>query len=91
MEVSIGWDRGQEPSNRECPDHISAVGIMGTPSWHNGYPNVLIGRVAQTVIDILCSDLRWPRDNSMELSTEYQRTSTLEVRREVGGNGLFPD
>ena len=40
MEVSIRWDRGQE---RECPDHISAVGIMGTPSWHNGYPKVLIG------------------------------------------------
>ena len=26
VEVSIGWDRGQEPSNRECPDHIGAVG-----------------------------------------------------------------
>ena len=26
MEVSIGRDRGQEPYNRECPDHIGAVG-----------------------------------------------------------------
>ena len=26
VEVSIGRDRGQEPSNRECSDHISAVG-----------------------------------------------------------------
>ena len=26
MEVSIGRDRGQEPSNRECPDHIGAIG-----------------------------------------------------------------
>ena len=28
-EVPIGWDRGQEPSNRECPDHIDAVGTYG--------------------------------------------------------------
>ena len=26
VEVSIGRDRGQGPSNRECPDHIGAVG-----------------------------------------------------------------
>ena len=31
MEVSIGWDKGEDPSNRECPnrecpDHIGAVG-----------------------------------------------------------------
>ena len=29
MEVSIGRDRGQEPSSRECPNHISAVGSYG--------------------------------------------------------------
>ena len=29
VEVSIGQDRGQEPSNCECPDHISAVGTYG--------------------------------------------------------------
>ena len=26
VEVSIQRDRGQEPSNRECPGHIGAVG-----------------------------------------------------------------
>ena len=26
MEVSIRRDRGQDPSNRDCPDHIGAVG-----------------------------------------------------------------
>ena len=26
VEVSIGRDRGQEPSNCECPDHVGAVG-----------------------------------------------------------------
>ena len=26
LEVSIGRDRGKEFSNRECPDHIGAVG-----------------------------------------------------------------
>ena len=25
-EVSIGQDRGQEPFNHECPDHVGAVG-----------------------------------------------------------------
>ena len=29
MEVSIGWDRGQDPSNHECPGHIGAVDTLG--------------------------------------------------------------
>ena len=32
----VGRDRGQEPSNRECPDHIGAV---GTYMWT--YPVVI--------------------------------------------------
>ena len=31
MEVSIGRDMGLEPSNRECPDHIGAVGTYAFP------------------------------------------------------------
>ena len=30
VKVSIRRDRGQDPSNRECPDHIGAV---STDSW----------------------------------------------------------
>ena len=30
MEASIGRDRGQEPCNRECPDHIGAVGTYAS-------------------------------------------------------------
>ena len=42
MEVSIGYDRGQEPSNRECPDHIGAVGTYGlTTVWTEKEPILL--------------------------------------------------
>ena len=43
MEASIGRDRGQEPSNRECPDHIGAVGTYGI-----SFIDKLLGRITKT-------------------------------------------
>ena len=43
MEASIGRDRGQEPSNRECPDHIGAVGTYesrGHPKGQHAIGNI---------------------------------------------------